>query len=312
MTKIILVCVVLLYFCKTVDSLKCLDCPNVAQPYDCTTVTDCGQHGECYTEQEITDDGNVYFNVGCKDESLCQIVETTNILGQTRYTSGCAHKSQCVSWSDNSNDCTGTRCCSQQLCNTKCDNAVVHTNTIPMQTHEARTTSTTSNTSTTTTPNMNCDFDDANICSWSHGNPSLYMEWTFLSNHHNPSLPVHDHTSREIGTNIVSEVFALPTAVSWAVANYLCREQFKEETKLMIRRKSVKLQQHFMHIRYQLQKDYRCMRYTFFVTLKVSTYDKTTPHITTQEEITTTKITMTPDEVAINYQTLVANMDTAF
>ncbi|XP_071124265.1 uncharacterized protein [Mytilus edulis] len=223
MKQIISVCFLILCFFKTVESVKCLDCQNVAQPYDCTTVTECGQYEECYTRKEITDDGNIYYNVGCKDEQicrvmtpfgkrdkskratqicnkccnsdlcnlksvcgskdlilgsgeticfacnhgitasqtcnkitlcpqdqLCQIVETANILGQTRYTSGCAHKSQCNSLSANSNDCTGTRCCSQQLCNSKCDNTAGHTTTIPIQTHAARTTPTTLHRSTTT------------------------------------------------------------------------------------------------------------------------------------------------------------------
>lgn len=53
------------------------------------------------------------------------------------------HLKQCISLSDNSNDCTGTRCCSQQLCNTKCGNGAGYTTTIPMQTTEAKTTPTT-------------------------------------------------------------------------------------------------------------------------------------------------------------------------
>ncbi|CAG2186026.1 unnamed protein product [Mytilus edulis] len=181
------------------ESVKCLDCQNVAQPYDCTTVTECGRHEECYTRKEITDDGNIYYNVGCKDEQVCRamtpfgkrdkskratticdkccnsdLCNLQSLCGSKDLVLGsgeticfacnhgitasqtcnkitlCPQDQQCNSLGDNSNDCTGTRCCSQQLCNTKCDNTAGHTTTMQIQTNAAQTTPFSSTMSTTT------------------------------------------------------------------------------------------------------------------------------------------------------------------
>ncbi|CAC5403321.1 unnamed protein product [Mytilus coruscus] len=55
----------------TGDALTCFHCDQIPFPRDCKTVVKCGDHEECFTERIITDDGNAYFNTGCRDKQRC-------------------------------------------------------------------------------------------------------------------------------------------------------------------------------------------------------------------------------------------------
>ncbi|CAC5424203.1 unnamed protein product [Mytilus coruscus] len=51
----------------------CLECKGVYQPEDCAVVTKCGPHEECSVEEYVTNDGNVLYDVGCKDIARCNL-----------------------------------------------------------------------------------------------------------------------------------------------------------------------------------------------------------------------------------------------
>ncbi|CAC5403324.1 unnamed protein product [Mytilus coruscus] len=49
-------------------ALTCFHCHQIPFPRDCKTVVKCGDHEECFAERIETDDGNAYFNTGCRDK----------------------------------------------------------------------------------------------------------------------------------------------------------------------------------------------------------------------------------------------------
>ncbi|XP_071143529.1 uncharacterized protein [Mytilus edulis] len=70
---LVLGCVVLVAasWFPTGTALTCFHCDQIPFPRDCKTVVKCGDHEECYAERIITDDGNAYFNTGCRDKQRC-------------------------------------------------------------------------------------------------------------------------------------------------------------------------------------------------------------------------------------------------
>ncbi|XP_071137084.1 delta and Notch-like epidermal growth factor-related receptor [Mytilus edulis] len=64
----------------------CLQCDQVAQPSDCKNVRQCGDQELCIMQKYITNDGNVWFDVGCSGTQHCSPI--TSILGKRDYDEG--------------------------------------------------------------------------------------------------------------------------------------------------------------------------------------------------------------------------------
>ncbi|XP_071138664.1 uncharacterized protein [Mytilus edulis] len=51
--------------------IRCLEGVRLTSPLDTTIVTECGDHEVCAVERYVTNDGIIFYNVGCKDRQLC-------------------------------------------------------------------------------------------------------------------------------------------------------------------------------------------------------------------------------------------------
>ncbi|XP_052268830.1 uncharacterized protein LOC127870225 isoform X1 [Dreissena polymorpha] len=52
-------------------NLLCLSCQEVLEPKYCEYVTLCGDHESCFVDSFVTSNGNIRFNSGCRDSSVC-------------------------------------------------------------------------------------------------------------------------------------------------------------------------------------------------------------------------------------------------
>ncbi|XP_060595408.1 uncharacterized protein LOC132749600, partial [Ruditapes philippinarum] len=52
-------------------ALRCFDCQNISSPRDCTQITECNTNEQCFTEQILSHDGSLVFNIGCISNTRC-------------------------------------------------------------------------------------------------------------------------------------------------------------------------------------------------------------------------------------------------
>ncbi|KAK3594711.1 hypothetical protein CHS0354_001534 [Potamilus streckersoni] len=61
--------------CALIAALPvCLQCLKIAEAHDCETVTNCEADEECFTEQYITQEGHIFFDLGCKSKQICDAI----------------------------------------------------------------------------------------------------------------------------------------------------------------------------------------------------------------------------------------------
>ncbi|XP_071140364.1 WAP, Kazal, immunoglobulin, Kunitz and NTR domain-containing protein 2-like [Mytilus edulis] len=51
--------------------IRCLEGVRLTSPLDTSIVTECGDHEVCSVERYVTNDGIIFYNVGCKDRQFC-------------------------------------------------------------------------------------------------------------------------------------------------------------------------------------------------------------------------------------------------
>ncbi|XP_052719262.1 uncharacterized protein LOC128191214 [Crassostrea angulata] len=54
--------------------LVCYRCDKVADAVDCTVTEACNSDEQCFTDKYISEEGNVYFTLGCKAKRICDIL----------------------------------------------------------------------------------------------------------------------------------------------------------------------------------------------------------------------------------------------
>ncbi|XP_078330891.1 uncharacterized protein LOC144624793 [Crassostrea virginica] len=86
----------------------CLSCRDIPEPLECSLVTECGRHEQCYVQKYVNNAGHVRYNVGCADNMTCNTLPPSR--GSVRLLGG-----------DNSivceACCNGTKLCNNQnLC----------------------------------------------------------------------------------------------------------------------------------------------------------------------------------------------------
>ncbi|CAC5391688.1 unnamed protein product [Mytilus coruscus] len=64
----------------------CLQCDQVAQPSDCKNIKLCGDQELCVMQKYVTNDGAVWFDVGCSSSKHCSSI--TSVLGKRNYDVG--------------------------------------------------------------------------------------------------------------------------------------------------------------------------------------------------------------------------------
>ncbi|XP_061170021.1 mucin-3B-like [Saccostrea echinata] len=56
------------------EGLQCLQCTGVSFPQDCTTVVNCSDHYQCFTDFYVTEQGFLYYDLGCRIEDTCRVL----------------------------------------------------------------------------------------------------------------------------------------------------------------------------------------------------------------------------------------------
>ncbi|XP_052673104.1 uncharacterized protein LOC128155443 [Crassostrea angulata] len=57
-----------------VEGLQCFQCTGVSEPKDCTTVGNCSDHYQCFTDFYVTEQGFLYYDLGCRIEDTCRVL----------------------------------------------------------------------------------------------------------------------------------------------------------------------------------------------------------------------------------------------
>ncbi|XP_052239829.1 microfibril-associated glycoprotein 4-like isoform X3 [Dreissena polymorpha] len=120
-----------------VNGLTCLQCTDIELPRHCKHVRDCPSGQVCFIHQTTDKYGDVSFDLGCTEQSVCMLSEQQE-FGDTVYTSQCAVSTHCENVRLDSAPVVGrsvledTRsltettchtCCHGDLCNANCSSS---------------------------------------------------------------------------------------------------------------------------------------------------------------------------------------------
>lgn len=56
------------------NGLQCMQCTGVSSPEDCLTKVTCSDLYQCFTDFYVTEQGFLYYDLGCRIDQLCQVL----------------------------------------------------------------------------------------------------------------------------------------------------------------------------------------------------------------------------------------------
>nr|XP_034322175.1 uncharacterized protein LOC117680519 [Crassostrea gigas] len=69
----------------TVAGQLCMNCMDLSSPQECSKVTRCGNHQQCYIEKYVRHNA-IYYDLGCKSNVVCSSIggPQTSIVGRRK------------------------------------------------------------------------------------------------------------------------------------------------------------------------------------------------------------------------------------
>ncbi|XP_056002783.1 uncharacterized protein LOC125662145 [Ostrea edulis] len=67
---------------KVDSGQTCLSCKAIPQPTECSIVTRCGEHEQCFVQKYVNNDGHVRYDLGCASNLTCHVIPTKRKLSR--------------------------------------------------------------------------------------------------------------------------------------------------------------------------------------------------------------------------------------
>ncbi|XP_048776689.1 uncharacterized protein LOC125680924 isoform X2 [Ostrea edulis] len=72
--RVVLVAVLGVTIVAVGEGLQCMQCTGVSEPQDCITSVNCSDKYQCFTDFYVTEQGFVYYDLGCRIEDTCTVL----------------------------------------------------------------------------------------------------------------------------------------------------------------------------------------------------------------------------------------------
>nr|XP_034333160.1 C-type lectin domain family 4 member M-like isoform X2 [Crassostrea gigas] len=66
----------------TTKGLQCMQCAGVSSPEDCLTKVTCPDQYQCFTDFYVTEQGFLYYDLGCRINQICQVLNGQHLRTQ--------------------------------------------------------------------------------------------------------------------------------------------------------------------------------------------------------------------------------------
>uniref|UniRef100_K1QBY2 Uncharacterized protein n=1 Tax=Magallana gigas TaxID=29159 RepID=K1QBY2_MAGGI len=109
--------------------LVCYRCDKVADAVDCTVTEACNSDEQCFTDKYISEEGNVYFTLGCKAKRICDILAS---FGKREVVEDMTDREK----RNIIHLCT--QCCASGYCNNKLCTVECYADVVMDQNHQVR------------------------------------------------------------------------------------------------------------------------------------------------------------------------------